>query len=165
MQAPRLLRWRYARLASKPWKDLTALQLKDSTKAVAPATQKSPPAPRTTSAKSHSLYPAAIDLSWPQTCGRGQGLHNTGNTCFLNSALQCLLHTPPLLRLLFAHKDDCKCTTLYKKLRELNSGSGKVKNSFCMCCSMRTIAVKTHGGTISFTPSPITNNLQGLSPV
>jgi hypothetical protein len=47
-------------------------------------------------------------------------MYNTGNTCFLNSALQCLVHTPPLLHVLDAHgKADpcelhCQCPYLAK---------------------------------------------------
>lgn len=63
----------------------------------------------TSVAKNLSLSVPGVDLAWPETCDRAVGLYNTGNTCFLNSALQCLLHTPPLLRSVIAHNKE-KCT-------------------------------------------------------
>jgi len=53
-----------------------------------------------------SLYTGPIDTTWPEKSGVGRGFNNNGNTCFLNSALQCLLHTAPLVRILLTHKKD-----------------------------------------------------------
>ena len=76
--------------------------------------------PRQTSAKVKSLYPGTIDTAWPPSFSRGAGLYNSGNTCFLNSALQCLFHTPPLLKLLMVHKkDDCSYILLFFDLKLL----------------------------------------------
>lgn len=63
-----------------------------------------------------SLYNGVMDTTWPQASRVGAGLYNNGNTCFLNSALQCLLHTPPLLRVLKAHGqgDPCMCSCVIR---------------------------------------------------
>jgi ubiquitin carboxyl-terminal hydrolase 36/42 len=92
------------------------IQGNDNTKNSRTTPLQSPTAPLTPSpkGKATSLYTGVLDTTWPQVPRVGVGLYNNGNTCFLNSALQCLLHTPPLLRILMAHDhgDPCMCFML-----------------------------------------------------
>ncbi len=54
--------------------------------------------------------PDIVSLSWHKCHRIGSGLINMGNTCFLNSVLQCLTYTPPLVNYLLSHhhKEECK---------------------------------------------------------
>ncbi|KAG9317362.1 cysteine proteinase [Chiua virens] len=96
----------------------------------------------------HSLYNGILDFTWPSGLSVASGLHNTGNTCFLNSALQCLLHTPPLLRVLHAHSKSDPC---------------RVKSGFCMACNLRQVMMDSYNKSHSFTPYQITSKLQFIA--
>lgn len=58
------------------------------------------------------LFPTErLSLKWERVYRVGAGLHNLGNTCFLNSTLQCLTYTPPLASYLLSkeHTRNCEC--------------------------------------------------------
>ncbi|KAJ2695871.1 hypothetical protein FB645_006351 [Coemansia sp. IMI 203386] len=58
----------------------------------------------------HSLFPnERLATSWKQVRPIGPGLNNLGNTCFLNSVLQCLTYTPSLAEYMLTREHSASC--------------------------------------------------------
>ncbi|XP_010595216.1 ubiquitin carboxyl-terminal hydrolase 36 isoform X1 [Loxodonta africana] len=68
------------------------------------------------------LFPTEqLSLKWERVYRVGAGLHNLGNTCFLNSTVQCLTYTPPLANYLLSKEHARSCH----------------QGGFCMLCVMQ----------------------------
>ncbi|XP_074870742.1 ubiquitin carboxyl-terminal hydrolase 36 isoform X2 [Carettochelys insculpta] len=68
------------------------------------------------------LFPAErLSMRWERVYRVGAGLHNLGNTCFLNATVQCLTYTPPLANHLLSKEHSRNCH----------------QGGFCMLCVMQ----------------------------
>uniref|UniRef100_A0A8C5KP83 Ubiquitin carboxyl-terminal hydrolase n=1 Tax=Jaculus jaculus TaxID=51337 RepID=A0A8C5KP83_JACJA len=73
------------------------------------------------------LFPTErLSLRWERVFRVGAGLHNLGNTCFLNSTIQCLTYTPPLANYLLSKEHARSCH----------------QGSFCVLCVMQNHIVQ-----------------------
>uniref|UniRef100_A0A8C5AVS8 Ubiquitin carboxyl-terminal hydrolase n=1 Tax=Gadus morhua TaxID=8049 RepID=A0A8C5AVS8_GADMO len=72
-----------------------------------------------------------LALKWERVYRVGAGLHNLGNTCFLNSTVQCLTYTPPLANFLLSKEHSRTCH----------------QSGFCMICVMQNHIIQAYANT------------------
>uniref|UniRef100_A0A8C5M367 USP domain-containing protein n=1 Tax=Leptobrachium leishanense TaxID=445787 RepID=A0A8C5M367_9ANUR len=81
-----------------------------------------------------------------ESCVRvGAGLQNLGNTCYLNSTLQCLTYTPPLANYLQSKQHSHNC----------------LQKPFCMLCLMQDHVLKVNSGRKTIDPIHILHFTHG----
>uniref|UniRef100_A0A8C1HTK4 Ubiquitin carboxyl-terminal hydrolase n=1 Tax=Cyprinus carpio carpio TaxID=630221 RepID=A0A8C1HTK4_CYPCA len=91
--------------------------------------------------------PDRLCLKWNQGHRVGAGLHNLGNTCFLNSTLQCLTYTAPLANYMLTREHSKTCH----------------EPGFCMMCTMQNhiIQVFANSGNV-IKPISVLNELKRI---
>ncbi|XP_040212747.1 ubiquitin carboxyl-terminal hydrolase 42 isoform X4 [Rana temporaria] len=95
------------------------------------------------------IFPAEkIRLKWQRMQKVGAGLQNLGNTCFVNSVLQCLTYTAPLANHMLSREHAKTCR----------------EQDFCMMCVMQSHIVQALSNTGNvIKPTGVINDLRRIA--
>uniref|UniRef100_A0A8D0KVW5 USP domain-containing protein n=1 Tax=Strix occidentalis caurina TaxID=311401 RepID=A0A8D0KVW5_STROC len=92
--------------------------------------------------------PERLCMKWERVHRVGAGLHNLGNTCFLNATIQCLTYTPPLANYLLSREHGRNCH----------------QEGFCMMCIMQSHTIQAFGSSgNAIKPVSFIQNLKNIA--
>ncbi|WFD43021.1 ubiquitinyl hydrolase 1 [Malassezia psittaci] len=103
------------------------------------------------------LYVKRLSARFPRSQMRAAGLNNVGNTCYLNSVMQALLHTPPLASALLTQN----LPTLLGRygVPHNSKQAAKASHMFNSMAALKEFFERAwQGGSV--TPSQFVNNLR-----
>jgi ubiquitin C-terminal hydrolase len=93
-----------------------------------------------------------IDTSWDKVAKIGPGLHNAGNTCFMNSVLQAVAYTAPFTKYLLSKQHSAQCKQKEKSIL------------FCALCAFeRHIKLCFTTGAKAVEPNEILKNIKHIN--
>ncbi|GIL85867.1 hypothetical protein Vretimale_8927 [Volvox reticuliferus] len=117
-----------------------------------------------------TFQPSVLSLParWKGNQTAGAGLNNLGNTCYLNSTLQCLAYVPPLAHLCLGHTHSsscCRTPAALSSTRLDGGGLGASALTPCTFCIIeRQLAALLRGSrSAAVSPSEVLRHLQLFS--
>ncbi|WFD26263.1 ubiquitinyl hydrolase 1 [Malassezia nana] len=104
------------------------------------------------------LYAAPLSMRVPKLSLRVSGLYNRGNTCYLNSVMQALLHTPPLAAAMLTQS----VPTLVGRfgMPRTSKQALKAANMFNPVAALKELFERAYSGTSAVAPTQFLANLR-----